>query len=261
MRSPTSTHAPEPSEDKTRRSSVGSEEDLELAIPTSVQTYDVTFPHETKLGMLLERIDQWDETENKSKERTLVKMVVEGGAAEVRGVVVGSKIYSLNGENVVGKPYNQTLDMVKMLPRPLRVTFEYAGNYHDMSQGEILLKKDIGYHPPSAITSWKPVFYVIGGAVARENVLQLYQSKSEYESVVVNLFQDKTVKDFNFKAYRLDLSFRCGPVQIKEYPGRKSLSWFWIKNPQSKTKVLKVASENSSVITALHNQVAKHVSS
>lgn len=58
-------------EDRVRRSSVGSEAELELAIASSVQTYDVTFPHETKLGMLLERIDEWDQDRNKKKERTV----------------------------------------------------------------------------------------------------------------------------------------------------------------------------------------------
>jgi hypothetical protein len=41
----------------------------------------------------------------KKRERTLVKMVIDGGAADARGVKVGSKIVSLNDQGVMNKPY------------------------------------------------------------------------------------------------------------------------------------------------------------
>ena len=98
------------------------------------------------------------------------------------------------------------------------------------------------------------------GAVAKGNVLQLYESKIDYEQVVVNMFQNRPIQDIEFKAYKLGLSFKCGPCREKSY-GDKIITYFWIKNPASKTKVLKLGSENASIITALHGQVRKYSSS
>ena len=59
------------------------------------KTYEVIFETERKLGMLLERHDEWvpgkGGVAGKLKECTLVKLVVEHGAADVKGVSVGSR--------------------------------------------------------------------------------------------------------------------------------------------------------------------------
>jgi hypothetical protein len=92
-----------------------------------------------------------------------------------------------------------------------------VGMFMDASQGVCYTRKDMGYSPPSSLSSWQPQYFVIGGAVAKPNVLQLYDSKSDYEEVVVNMFQGKSVNHINLKAYKLGLSFKCGPCATKSY--------------------------------------------
>ena len=284
----------------------------------------MVFPHETKLGMLLERFDERDDETNSKRERTLVKMVIEGGAAETRGVKVGSKVVSINGKSVMDRPYMETLHMVKNEPRPLAVKLEHVGSFTDASQGECLIRKDYGKAAPAHLHLWESKYFVIGGAVAKPNVLQvrrpvvlvslsgsvlgaakeappgsffvfgaggtllfvfvlfvlprlfltvipfvvsfasqLYNSKRDYEEVVVRMFQNAEIDHIQFKAYKLSLSFRCGPCQTKSYNQRGLFverTFFWLKNPASKTKVLKISSENSSTVTGLRIQVAKHTS-
>jgi len=235
------------------------EDNFQLELQASMETYEVVFPYETKLGMLLEKFDELELTSGGTRERTLVKMVIEGGAADTRGLKMGSKLVSLNGFSVLNKPYLETLDMVKTLPRPLTIVMEKVGSFRDASQGECYIRKDMSYGPPSSFNAWQKQYFVIGGAVAKPFVLQFYDNKQSYEEVVVNMFQNKGFKGINLKAYKLNLSFRCGPITTKLYAG-KQVSYFWLKNPKSNFKVLKVASENAAIITGLRIQICKHVS-
>jgi len=50
---------------------------------------------------------------------------------------------------------------------------------------------------------------------------QIYESKQGYESVVVTMFQNRPIDAGAFKAYKLNMTFKCGPCQTKTYPGRK----------------------------------------
>jgi hypothetical protein len=43
--------------------------------------------------------------------------------------------------------------------------------------------QDMGYSAPSKLGSWEQQYFVIGGAVAKPNVLQLYGTKADYEEV------------------------------------------------------------------------------
>eukprot|EP00622_Pseudochattonella_farcimen_P005332 FR740923.1.p1 GENE.FR740923.1~~FR740923.1.p1 ORF type:complete len:288 (+),score=32.39 FR740923.1:111-866(+) len=238
------------------------EVELELQEQTAAQfeTYSVVFPHESKLGMLLERADEWQGPASGRQERTVVKMIIENGAADSRGVRLGSKLVAVNEVDVSNKPYLEALELVKTMPRPLTLKFENSGFVKDASQDYCLIRKAQGYYAPQQYKQWSRKYFVIGGAVAKGNVLQLYESKIDYEQVVVNMFQNRPIQDIEFKAYKLGLSFKCGPCREKSY-GDKVITYFWIKNPASKTKVLKLGSENASIITALHGQVRKYSSS
>lgn len=88
-------------------------------------------------------------------------------------------------------------------------------------------------------------------------VIQIYDSKQDYEEVVVCMFQNKPIDAIPFKAYKLNMSFKCGPTTHKPYPG-KPISFFWLKNPESKTKVLKIGCDNASVLAGLRASVAKY---
>jgi hypothetical protein len=74
------------------------------------------------------------------------------------------------------------------------------------------------------------------------------------------MFQNSDITHIPFKAYKLSLSYRCGPCQVKSYPSQVNMTFFWLKNPASKTKTLKIGSDNGSSMTALRIQVAKHTS-
>ena len=133
----------------------------------------MVFPHESKLGMLLERADEWAGNSANRQERTVVKMVIENGAADSRGVRLGSKLLSVNNEDVSSRPYLEALEMVKTMPRPLTLKFENCGFVKDASQDYCLVRKAQGYYAPQQYKQWSRQYFVIGGAVAKGNVLQV----------------------------------------------------------------------------------------
>ena len=98
------------------------------------------------------------------------------------------------------------------------------------------------------------MYFVIGGAVAKRHVLQLYQNKAAYEDIVerprgtrpsaraeegpfprgrrlprraprrtppqvVRMFQGQPLTGFKYKAYALTGAFKCSAVQAKVYKG------------------------------------------
>ena len=71
-------------------------------------------------------------------------------------------------------PPDQTLEMVKTLPRPLKVKLEKIPIVSDASQGLCYTRKDMYYEAPSALSNWAQQYFVIGGAVAKPNVLQVH---------------------------------------------------------------------------------------
>lgn len=241
-----------------RSAEVASDEedgDAELELQTEGDIYVIEFPHESKLGMLLEKSEEVRGC--KVVERTIVKMVIDGGAADTRGVKLGSKIVKVNGNNVVGADYLTTLDQVRNLPRPLTVEFESVGHVEDTSQGYCIVRKAPGYKAPPALHMWNKAYFVIGGAVAKPHVLQIYDSKLEYEQVVVNMFQNTPIKGIRYKAYNLTSNFRVSGIHKKSYRlSKKNVHFVTLKNPKSKTKVLKIGShEDPNVVVQLQNRL------
>merc|ERR1719409_1763466 len=170
----------------------GGNEQLTLQQPDSTGSlpkYTVTFDSETKLGMLLER-----------REQTVVTMVIEGGAAAQKGVAVGSRLLLINGQDATALPYARCLEMVKSLPRPLHLVFEKSMAACDWAKGWVLVKKSAGSGPPSSMAGWQRMFFVVGGAVAKRHVLQLYSSKAQYEDIVVRMFQGQPLTGMKYKA-------------------------------------------------------------
>ena len=254
--------------------------------PDKQDLYEVVFEHETKLGMLLEKQEDWTPgtASEARKERTVVKMVIENGAADVRGVMVGSKVVRINSTDVMSKPYTEVLNMVKELPRPLAITLETSRAACDASQGPCLFYKSSSWYPPSSYGTWQQRYFVIGGAVAKPHVLQIYESKAEYEAVVVKMFQHEkptgmkvrssrralsaatrppsrvrvSLSRAQFKAYSVSRSFKLGPVREKQYRlAGTTIKYFSLKNPKSRTKTMKIAAQNASVVQALHSQLSK----
>merc|ERR1719269_365613 len=103
-------------------------------------------------------------------------MVIDGGAAERKGVVVGSKLLVING-----------VDATKLL----------------------------------------------------------YATKAQYEDIVVRMFQGQPLTGFKYKAYALTHAFKCSNIQSKQYAGEHTpLKFFCLRNPYSRTKTMKLASDN-----------------
>jgi len=217
--------------------------------------------HEAKLGMLLERRDEWKPGSEKRFETTTVKMVVEGQAAAARGVTVGSKILTINGQNCLRKTYQETLELVKTLPRPIFVVLEAPRDQEDdTTQGWCLYKSSVA-GAPRAYEKWKRRYYVVGGAVARPNVLQIYESKTSYEQVVVSMFQQKKITQ-RVKAWKLTRKFKISGIKSKVYRTRATpVKYFALKSPKSRMKQICFASENMAGIQALYAHTKRFCSS
>ena len=244
----------------------GGNEQLTLQQPQSTGSlpkYTVTFDSETKLGMLLERRAAFtpgatSEQKKARPEQTVVTMVIEGGAAAQKGVAVGSRLLLINGQDATALPYARCLEMVKSLPRPLHLVFEKSMAACDSAKGWVLVKKSAGSGPPSSMAGWQRMFFVVGGAVAKRHVLQLYSSKAQYEDIVVRMFQGQPLTGMKYKAYALSGTFKCSAIQSKVYKGEhQPVKYFALRNPYSRTKTMKFASQNPSIVAALHNHVMR----
>ena len=244
----------------------GGNEQLTLQQPAaagSLPKYTVTFDREAKLGMLLERRAAFapgaTAAQKKARpEQTVVTMVIEGGAAAQKGVAVGSRLLLINGQDATALPYARCLEMVKSLPRPLHLVFEKSMAACDSAKGWVLVKKSAGSGPPSSMAGWQRMFFVVGGAVAKRHVLQLYSSKAQYEDIVVRMFQGQPLTGMKYKAYALSGTFKCSAIQSKVYKGEhQPVKYFALRNPYSRTKTMKFASQNPSIVAALHNHVMR----
>ncbi|KAH8047725.1 hypothetical protein JL721_12139 [Aureococcus anophagefferens] len=143
--------------------------------------------------------------------------------------------------------------MVKTLPRPLTLVLERSRASVDTPKGWCLVRKSAGTVAPSKMSAWKRMYFVVGGAVAKRHVLQLYATKAQYEDIVVRMFQSQPLTGFKYKAYALTHAFKCSNIQSKQYAGEHTpLKFFCLRNPYSRTKTMKLASDNPSVVTALH---------
>jgi len=221
--------------------------------------YEVIF-HEQKLGMLLERKDVWSPGSEKRVETTVVKLVVDGEPACQQGVKVGSRVLSINGRDCTKLNYAQTLDMVKSTQRPIFVVLEASEiKEEDTSQGWCLYKSSrLG--APRNFQDWKRRYFVIGGAVAKPNVLQVYHSKTDYETVVVNMFQNKKLTQ-EVKAWKLTKKFKTSGIKTKNYNNRTAaVKYFYFKTPKSQMKHICFAAETTQAIQILHTQTKSFTS-
>ncbi|GMH57183.1 hypothetical protein TrST_g13325 [Triparma strigata] len=226
------------------------------------RNYEVTFETEKKLGMLLERHDEWvpgnGKVAGKLKECTLVKLVVEHGAADVKGISVGSRVLAVNSHNCAHRPYLETLNLVKITPRPMKIVLQEGKLADDECiSGYCLLRKSVGPIPPSVFSTWKRRYFVLGGAVANKNVLQVYKSKQDYEHVVVSLFERRPIA-VKLKAYKLTPSFSISAMKSVRYPEvGANVFFFTLMTPGAKLKMIKFGSDNADSIRDLHTHVTR----
>ncbi|CAM9580965.1 unnamed protein product [Sphacelaria rigidula] len=205
--------------------------------------------------MLLERHDEWPEGSEMRSERAVVKMVVDNGPAQTRGVTVGSKVKKVNGEAVTGLTYQETLERIKHASRPLRVHFERGELMVDDNVGQIMFKKTVGV--PRSFSAWQRRYFVLGGAVAKSNVLQVYVSKQSYDRMVLAVFGRQRIHE-RVKAYKLNYLFKCSPIKVKKYKAHPApLNFFSVKLPTSRLKRLNFASHSLSELQHLRSTISR----
>ena len=227
--------------------------------------YSVTFETERKLGMLLERQDDWVPGNNGQpgllKECTVVKLIVDHGAADVKGVSLGSKVIKVNEIECRSKSYLETLELVKVTPRPLTLVMEKGQlSAEECVSGFCLTRKSVGPIPPSVFSTWKRRYFVLGGAVANKNVLQVYKSKADYEKIVVSLFERKKV-NLKLKAYKLTPGFRLSNIKSVKYQeiGSATVYYFAFMPTTANFKNIKFGSDNRDNIQELHRHMSRYL--
>lgn len=125
-----------------RWSSLGSPKgDTRLhTVDPSKEEYEIVFEQGQKLGVLMERVDNWREGDEHRKEVAVVKLVVENGAADHAGVTTGSILVGINGRSMRNERYADALDLIKTAPRPLILRLKRVPEQVETSQGHCLAR-------------------------------------------------------------------------------------------------------------------------
>ncbi|CAM9843224.1 unnamed protein product, partial [Hapterophycus canaliculatus] len=95
--------------------------------------------------------------------------------------------------------------------RPLRVHFERGQLQQEDNVGQILFKKTVGV--PRSFSAWQRRYFVLGGAVAKVHVLQVYVSKQSYDRMVLAVFENRRISE-RVKAYKLNNLYKCGAIKV-----------------------------------------------
>mmetsp|Transcript_2837 Transcript_2837/g.4260 ORF Transcript_2837/g.4260 Transcript_2837/m.4260 type:complete len:471 (+) Transcript_2837:302-1714(+) len=218
--------------------------------------YTVEFTEaDKKLGMLLERKDEWPKGTELRKERAVVILVFDMGPARYQGVTEGSKVIAVNNVCMEDSTYTDILQAIKHAPRPMKISFLRGslGNGDD-NAGHCLYKTCTGL--PRSYKVWKSRYYVMGGALARLNVLQLYPSKQAFDHIVINVFQGVRPKH-NIKCIKLSSIWICGPIKVKQYDQGPPLNYFYIKKNGWHFKQMNFASTDMAGIEKFREQIIK----
>ena len=221
--------------------------------------YAVEFGTEAKLGMLLERQDEWEPGNEMRSELAVVMMVVDGGPAAKLNISVGSVVVGVAGKDARKLTYAETLDNIKNAPRPLQLILRRPAGHDEDNIGQCLFKKTVGL--PRAYKVWRRKYFVQGGAVAKPNILQLYNNKKSYDRVVMDVFAGKRVREL-VKSYPLNKRYKCSAIKQKSYAasGGPYLHYFFIRRPESRFKQLNFASTDGDELRRLRSEVAKFCS-
>lgn len=163
-------------------------------------------------------------------------------------------IVSINGENVVDKTYKHTLDLIKAPDRPMCVVFERESLKEEVLQGYYFISKGPFFSTPTNMDKWKRKYIVLGGPIAKKNVLQVYDSKRAYHNTVVALFQRKR-PTHRVKTYALTYSFKCSDLQERKMEGHTApLKYFTFMTPTARFKSIRLGCETKKSVQVLHER-------
>ena len=145
---------------------------------------------------------------------------------------------------VSGLTYKQTLELIKSPARPMKMVFERESLKEEIVQGYFFVSKGPFFSTPTTMDKWKRKYVVLGGPIAKKNVVQIYDSKKAYHNTVVALFQRRR-PTHRVKTYALTYSFKCSELQERKIEGNSApLKLFSYMTPQARFKSIRVASES-----------------
>jgi hypothetical protein len=212
------------------------------------------------LGMVVQQQDEEIPGTNRVRERLVIEMITESGAASRKGITEGSVLVKVNGIEVVDKSYSEALSLLKQHTRPLVLEFERGLGIYT-TQGYCFKAATGSVNPPKRFNAWKLRYFVLGGPVAGSNVLQLYKSKSDFDKVVVSVVSRRPVTQ-KFKVYLLTTDYYVSLVKQKRYDLKPApLDFFCIRRPGARfNKVMHIAripSDSSDSVRTLHAQISE----
>ena len=105
------------------------------------------------------------------------------------------------------------------------------------------------------MAGWQRMFFVVGGAVAKRHVLQLLLEGAVRGHRRAHV-PGPAADGHEVQGPRaLSGTFKCSAIQSKVYKGEHQPVERALRNPASRTKTMKFASQNPSIVAALHNHV------
>ncbi|RHY88584.1 hypothetical protein DYB37_007608 [Aphanomyces astaci] len=213
--------------------------------------YEVMFDYGSKLGVLMERMDVYvkDNMQDQKRELAVVKLVVEGGAADRIGVKVGSVIRGINHKDMEHESYNTVLELIKTAPRPMTIRLKERNESKETSQGAVLTRISSGTFSVGNLTAgnakWDSKYFAFGGA--KMDVLQLFVSRAAYHECVIALYEKRQVST-QIQSFRLYRDHKLSPIKSKIYKGYGNLHYFSLTVPSLRFVAAKFASENYDTI-------------
>ncbi|OQS05647.1 cleavage induced hypothetical protein [Thraustotheca clavata] len=214
--------------------------------------YEVIFEYGSKLGVLMERVDTYAKDTRQKRELAVVKLVVEGGAADRIGVKVGSVIRGINDRDMAYESYNTVLELIKTVPRPMTIRLQDRSETKEVTQGNVLTRISNGTFSVGNLTSgnakWDSKYFAFGGA--KMDVLQLFVSRAAYHECVIALYEKRHVSTL-IQSFRLCRDHKLSPIKSKIYKGYGNLHYFSLTVPSLRFIAAKFASENYETIKTM----------
>ncbi|KAF0697962.1 Aste57867_11392 [Aphanomyces stellatus] len=224
---------------------------IELPDELDEDEYEVMFDYGSKLGVLMERVDTYvkESKQDRKRELAVVKLVVEGGAADRIGVKVGSIIRGINHKDMEYESYNTVLELIKTASRPMTIRLKERSDAKEATQGAVLTRISSGTFSVGNLTAgnakWDSKYFAFGGA--KMDVLQLFVSRAAYHECVIALYEKRQVST-QIQSFRLYRDHKLSPIKSKIYKGYGNLHYFSLTVPSLRFVAAKFASENYDTI-------------
>jgi hypothetical protein len=163
----------------------------------------------------------------------------------------------VQGVSVVNKSYKETLELIRKAARPLTITFIRQTIDSEVLQGYCFLGKGPFFQSANHLNEFKRRYFVVGGPIAKKNILQLYSSKHAYHETVVSLFRKQTLIH-SVKTYPLTYDFKVSTLDKRHLDGISVPLWvFSFMTPSATFKSIRVALENSKNAKELYTTMKK----